>query len=238
MENIDDHDMVLYYQVDYTLTDIPKDAGYFHAQFRRVNPLPLKKDYVLVDSIRGKGQYVGTYLAYGSLKNGWWGEGEIKFFMDGDTKFPTINGTGTEDYVGAAWGLGAFINRNQGCSVADAANRQWAFYRFHLPDPIYFQHDCKVAIQVVGGGTLQQVRKIAENNVPLMPITVDRGDKGFVKLLEQKRVPKLTDNDFPDGWVNFFRQDDYCATAYFYLDEPYNDLPKLPPIEVRTAALK
>src|SRR5579872_285484 len=103
MENIDDQDMVLYYQVDYTLTDIPKDAGYFHAQFRRVNPLPFKKDYVLVDSIRGKGQYVGTYLAYGSNKNGWWGEGEIKFFMDGDTEFPTINGTGTEDYFNGAY---------------------------------------------------------------------------------------------------------------------------------------
>src|ERR1700754_3127887 len=103
MENIDNADMVLYYQVDYTLTDVPKDAGYFHAQFRRVNPLPLKKDYVLVDSIKGKGQYVGTYLAYGSNKNGWWGEGEIKFFMDGDTKFPTINGTGTEDYFCGAY---------------------------------------------------------------------------------------------------------------------------------------
>ena len=103
MENIDNHDMVLYYQVDYTLTEVPKDAGYLHAQFRRVNPLPFKKDFVLVDSIRGKGQYVGTYMAYGSNKNGWWGEGEIKFFMDGDTEFPTINGTGTEDYFCGAY---------------------------------------------------------------------------------------------------------------------------------------
>src|ERR1700750_1440676 len=98
MENIDDEDMSVYYQVDYTLTDVPKDAAYFHAQFRRVNPVPFKKDYVLVDSIKGKGQYVGTYMAYGSNKDGWWGEGEIKFFIDGDTQFPTINGTGTEDY--------------------------------------------------------------------------------------------------------------------------------------------
>src|ERR1700741_2361308 len=103
LENIDDRDMVLYYQVDYTLTEVPKDAGYFHAQFRRVNPLPLKKDYVLVDSISGKGQYVGTSIAYGSTKHGWWGEGEIKFFMDGDTIFPTINGTGTEDYFCGAY---------------------------------------------------------------------------------------------------------------------------------------
>ncbi|MGN6353670.1 MAG: glycoside hydrolase family 172 protein, partial [Parafilimonas sp.] len=98
MENIDDKDMVLYYQVDYTLTDVPKDAAYFHAQFRRTNPLPYKTDYVLVDSIVGKGQYVGTYMAWGVHNNGWWGEGEIKFFMDGDKEYPTINGTGTEDY--------------------------------------------------------------------------------------------------------------------------------------------
>src|SRR4029079_3015017 len=98
MENIADEDMIVYYQVDYVLTPVPDDAAYFHAQFHRVNPLPLKQNYVIVDSIRGKGQYVGTYLAYGSYKNGWWGEGEIKFYMDGDTQFPTINGTGTEDY--------------------------------------------------------------------------------------------------------------------------------------------
>ena len=90
--------MVLYYQVDYVETEVPKDAGYFHAQFRRVNPLPYKTDYVLVDSIQGKGQYVGTYIAYGAHNNGWWGEGEIKFFMDDDGKYPTICGTGTEDY--------------------------------------------------------------------------------------------------------------------------------------------
>ena len=103
MENIADENMVLYYQVDYTLTDVPKDAGYFHAQFRRTNPLPYKQNYVLVDSIRGKGQYVGTYMAYGAHNNGWWGEGEIKFFIDGDTDYPTINGTGTEDYFCGAY---------------------------------------------------------------------------------------------------------------------------------------
>ena len=96
MENIDEKDMVLYYQVDYILTEVPSDAAYFHAQFRRTNPLPYKTDYVLVDNIKGKGQYVGTYIAWGVHNNGWWGEGEIKFFMDGDTKYPTINGTGAE----------------------------------------------------------------------------------------------------------------------------------------------
>ena len=98
MENFDDEDMKLYYQVDYTLTDVPKDAAYFHAQFRRTNPLPYKEVYIIVDNIKGKGHYVGTYMAWQTNNNGWWGEGEIKFYMDGDKDFPTICGTGTEDY--------------------------------------------------------------------------------------------------------------------------------------------
>ncbi|MCR8556346.1 DUF2961 domain-containing protein [Mucilaginibacter sp. BJC16-A38] len=171
MENIDDEDMSLYYQVDYTLTDVPKDAAYFHAQFRRVNPVPLKKDYVLVDSIKGKGQYVGTYMAYGSNKNGWWGEGEIKFFMDGDTKFPTINGTGTEDYFCGAYDFdtrrknavgvegseytefsGPYTGLPQvlrGDGHYDIAQR-FGLYRWHIADPIRFEEDLKVTIQDLG----------------------------------------------------------------------------------------
>ena len=98
LENIDEEPMTLYYQIDHTLTEVPEDAAYFHAQFRRSNPLPLKTDHVILDGVKGWGQYVGTYLAWGVHNNGWWGEGEIKFFMDGDGKFPTIAGTGTEDY--------------------------------------------------------------------------------------------------------------------------------------------
>ncbi len=171
MENIDDRDMVLYYQVDYTLTDIPKDAGYFHAQFRRVNPLPFKKDYVLVDSIKGKGQYVGTYLAYGSNKNGWWGEGEIKFFMDGDTEFPTINGTGTEDYFCGAYDFDSMQKKPDGSESKEytvfsgpytglpqviggdghyQVAQRFGLYRWHIADPIRFDKDLKVTIQDLG----------------------------------------------------------------------------------------
>ena len=98
MENIDEQSMRLYYQINYTLTDVPDDAAYFHAQFRRTNPVPYKEVYTIVDGIKGKGHYVGTYMAWGVNNTGWWGEGEIKFYMDGDKKFPTICGTGTEDY--------------------------------------------------------------------------------------------------------------------------------------------
>jgi Protein of unknown function (DUF2961) len=97
--------MTLYYQIDYTVAPTPKDAAYFHAQFRRVNPLRYKQVYTIVDGIRGKGQFVGTYLAWGTHSNGWWGEGEVKFYIDGDKEFPTINGTGTEDYFGGSYNL-------------------------------------------------------------------------------------------------------------------------------------
>ena len=93
MSNISTKDIILFYQVDYTLTEVPDDAAYFHAQFRRVNPLPYKQVYTIVDGIKGKGQYVGTYMAWGVNNNGWWGEGEIKFYIDGDDEFPTICGT-------------------------------------------------------------------------------------------------------------------------------------------------
>ena len=97
-ENLGDEEMTLYYQINYTLTEVPADAAYFHAQFRRVNPLPDKEVYTILDGVHGQGHYVGTYLAWGVNSTGWWGEGEIKFFMDGDGEFPTICGTGTEDY--------------------------------------------------------------------------------------------------------------------------------------------
>jgi hypothetical protein len=98
LENMDAKGMTLYYQVNYTLTEVPKDAGYFHAQFRREAPLQQKGLYTILDGVEGQGQYVGTYLAWEVHSPGWWGEGEIKFFLDGDKEFPTICGTGTEDY--------------------------------------------------------------------------------------------------------------------------------------------
>ena len=98
IENRNDAQMSVYYSIDYALAEVPDDAAYFHAQFRRVNPLPYKDVYTIVDGIKGKGHYVGTYMAWGVNNSGWWGEGEFKAYIDGDTDFPTIAGTGTEDY--------------------------------------------------------------------------------------------------------------------------------------------
>ena len=161
MTNIDAKPMVLYFQVDYTLTAVPKDMAYFHAQFRRVNPLPSKEDYTILDGVRGKGHYVGTYMTWGSNSPGWWGEGEIKFFMDGDKEFPTICGTGTEDYFCGSYGF-----TKPGTSEYQEFNSPYAgmpqvmiktekqpwfgLYRWHIVDPIRFDKDLKVTIQALG----------------------------------------------------------------------------------------
>ncbi len=162
MENINDKDpMTLYYQVDYTLTDVPDDAGYFHAQFRRSNP-NTTSDYTIVDNIKGKGQFVGVYLAWGVKNNGWWGEGEIKFFIDGDSKFPTICGTGTEDYFCGSYNFDRDGQYKEFCTPYSGlpqvikpdgvykSQQRFGLYRWHIMDPIRFQKDLKITIQDLG----------------------------------------------------------------------------------------
>ena len=162
MENLADAPMRLYYQIDYSLTEVPEDAAYFHAQFRRTNPVPYKDVYTIVDGIKGKGHYVGTYMAWQVNNNRWWGEGEIKFFMDGDKQFPTICGTGTEDYFCGSYNFdrgGKYIEFSTpyaglhqvirpDCTYR--ANQRFGMYRWHITDPIRFEKDLKVTIQDLG----------------------------------------------------------------------------------------
>ncbi|MBN1127073.1 MAG: DUF2961 domain-containing protein [Sedimentisphaerales bacterium] len=162
-ENIGE-DMTLYYQIDYTLTNIPQDMGYLHAQFRRSNPLPDKQDFTILEGVKGKGHYVGTYMCWGSNSPGWWGEGEIKFFMDGDKKWPTICGTGTEDYFCGSYGFvrpgtndymefsTAYAGMPQAVKPDDNILKQPRFglYRWHINDPIRFDSDLRVTIQALG----------------------------------------------------------------------------------------
>ncbi|MEF3305827.1 glycoside hydrolase family 172 protein [Paenibacillus sp. GYB003] len=163
VENIDDKDAVLYFQVDYTLTDVPEDAAYFHAQWRRSNPVPYKDVHTLLDGVTGRGHYVGTYLAWQSNNTGWFGEGEIKFYMDGDDRFPTICGTGTEDYFGGAWNWEQpkgeygtystpFLGMHQALKPDGLYRSQQRFgmYRWHVMDPIRFESDLRVTIQALG----------------------------------------------------------------------------------------
>jgi hypothetical protein len=164
LENRDTKRMVVYYQIDYTRGDVPAAAAYFHAQFRRVNPLPFKDVYTIVDNVKGKGQYVGTYLAYGVHNNGWWGEGEIKFYIDGDRQFPTINGTGTEDYFNGSYDFenptkkqyqeftspySGLIQVVQPDGLYESQQR-FGLYRWHIADPVRFDSDLRVTIQDLG----------------------------------------------------------------------------------------
>jgi hypothetical protein len=162
MENLNDKDaMSVYYQVDYTLTEVPSDAAYFHAQFRRANPVESSL-YTVIDGIKGKGQFVGLYMAWGANNNGWWGEGEIKFYMDGDSKYPTICGTGTEDYFCGSYNFDRDGKYKEFCTPYAGLHQvirpsgdykvmmRFGLYRWHIMDPIRFEKDLKITIQDLG----------------------------------------------------------------------------------------
>lgn len=165
LTNISTERVTYYYQIDYTLTDIPEDSAYFHAQFRRTNPLPYKTDYTILDGVKGKGHYVGTFMAWGVNNNNWWGEGEIKFFMDGDKDYPTICGTGTEDYFCGSYDFEdpfthdryvpfntPYAGLHQVITPDKLYSSQFRFgmYRWHITDPVRFESDLRITIQALG----------------------------------------------------------------------------------------
>ncbi len=197
MENRNSGDVGLYYQIDYSLEEVAEDTQYFHAQFRRVSKLPYKEVFTIVDDIKGKGNYVGTYLAHGARQEGWWGEGEIKFYMDGDKEFPTICGTGEEDYFLGSYGYNEkeiegklyytdFSGLYAGFHVIKDKTIEgfvdaFGQYRWHIEDPIRFEKDLKI--------TIQSLAWREETYLPL--------------------------------------EDDLASVAYWYQSEPHNPFPEL-----------
>ena len=201
-----------FYQIDYVLTDdLPPDTVYFHAQWRRERLTELQKDYVVLDGVKGRGHYIGTYLGLSALERYWWGEGEMKFYIDGDDRYPSQCSTGTEDYFGGAWSFGGptdaqghmmektfctpfmgypFYSRDDDFHN-DYFNRDCppmrSFYRWHMADPILFQQDLRVELQQIG---------VSERGL-------------------------------------FERQDDVCTVAYWYQTEPHAAFPALPGAEAR-----
>lgn len=193
-----------FFQIDYTLEALPEDAYHFHAQFRRERITQLTRDYTILDQVKGPGVYVGTFLALTALERFWWGEGEVKFYLDGDEQFPTICGTGMEDYFGGSWafsrmrdgifqeicfstpfmGFPQFIRESEteGGRFDTAMPPNRGMYRWHLPDPVYFDKDIRVTLQQIG-----------------------LSDKGL-----------------------FERQDDIATVAYWYQQEPHAPFPALP----------
>lgn len=163
LENLHpDREAVCYYQINYTLTDVPEECAYFHARWNRTNPLPYKEDYVILEGVKGKGHFVGCSMGWGINNNRWWGEGEIKFFMDGDGDYPTICGTGTEDYFGGSynWDVDGeyreyttpYLGMHQVIRPDGTyqAQHRHAMYRWHIMDPVRFEKDLKVTIQSLG----------------------------------------------------------------------------------------
>ena len=215
---------LLFFEVDFAeLAKPEKDLLYFHAKWTRQASSPIGSDVQILPAVEGRGRFLGVSAgvnvnpAYG---NTWWGEGEVKVYLDGDSTYPTINGTGAEDYVGTGWSEGFFAHDYQGCLVADGAHRQYAFYRWHIPDPIWFYKGCKVTLQQIGGYFAPVVKDLQAKGVPLQVISIS-GEKGFFGLREDTTVAQaLLNKAGTNDWLNFYRSDDYAVTAYYYLDRP------------------
>jgi hypothetical protein len=209
-----------YYDINYTIGDIHKDdALYFHAHYRRENPTKLRQDYEILPKVTGKGRFIGSNIGVAANQElyfkAWWGEGECKIYLDGDTDFPTLSGTGTEDYIGTGWGQGQYDNLYQGCHIADLDNMQYCLYRYHLPDPVYFYNDIRV--------TIQQMGCWAPNLKPLF-------HNSGIEFLSASADPQPIDFSENSGIADyglFEREDDWSSCAYFYLDSPVNGLPPI-----------
>ncbi|OFX40571.1 MAG: hypothetical protein A2X05_14775 [Bacteroidetes bacterium GWE2_41_25] len=232
----DSHLPMIFYDVNLQMIkEWDENYLYFHSCWHRDTATLLADDFEIMPAVKGKGRFLGTNLSVNAnpdYKDCWWGEGEVKIYLDGDKDLPTLVGSGTEDYIGTAWGQGAFFNKYTGCLIADSKNLQWAFYRYHIIDPVYFKTDCRVTIQQIGGNNKDIVIGLQKQNVDLIPITVHQAPL-FIHIYKKDSTVDLNDPKLPIAWTNFYRSDDFAATSYFYLDKPANELPDLQPLQVR-----
>lgn len=219
----------LYYEISFTVGDVlPPDLLYLHAHWRRENPTKLQQDYEILPRVNGRGRFLGCNLGViadqKKYASAWWGEGEVKVYLDGDREFPTLCGTGTEDYIGTAWGQGRYDHRYQGCHFADKDTMRYCFYRYHEPDPIWFHQDVRVTIHQIGCWSPDCREDLMRSPEPI------RHAAPGMPVVDWAATPKR--------YGLFERQDDWSSCAYFYLDRPENDLPALAPVEERTAGLE
>jgi hypothetical protein len=218
---------LFFYDVDYTIGDRHgEDTLYFHAYFNRQNPTKIQQDYELLPKIEGKGRFlgvnVGVIVNQKRYDKSWWGEGEVKIYLDGDQPLPTLSGTGTEDYIGTGWMLGEYANLYQGCLLANYEQMRYCFYRYHIPDPIYFQSDIRITIQQIGIILPQDVDGLSNAQ-----IRIYRAGTGLIEIDTTQLQP----------FELFEREDDWSSCSYFYLDKPENRLPPLASIEDRLEGL-
>ncbi len=219
----------LYYEISFTVGDpLPANASYLHAHWRRENPTRLQQDFEILPRVAGRGRYLGCNVGviadrqrYGVA---WWGEGEVKIYLDGDRELPTLCGTGTEDYIGTAWGQGRYDHLYQGCHVADREAMRYCFYRYHGPDPVWFHQDVRVTIHQIGCWSPDSIWHLARSAEP-----IHHAAPG---------MPAVDWKQNQESYGLFERADDWSSCAYFYLDSPENNLPALAPVAERTAGLE
>jgi hypothetical protein len=220
---------LVFYDVNYTLGDKFEGPSYLHAHWRREEATQLMRDYEVLPKVSGRGRYLGANFGVmadtKTYFKSWWGEGECKMYLDGDDEHPTLANTGTEDYIGSAWGQGQFAHLYQGCPYVDSELLHAAFYRYHVPDPVYFQRDIRVTFQQIGGDFPKGIGQMRDAGLQLI------GSSWAPAGEPMKMTP-------PEGIFSIFeRTDDWSSCCYFYLDRPENGLPSLVPAEERIRGL-
>jgi len=212
---------MLFYDVDVTVGDaLPEEAGYFHARYRRENPTTPKRDFEVLPRVEGRGRYLGANVGIRTTDHRrplWFGEGELKVYLDDDREWPTLVGTGTEDLVGSAWGLGRFHHLYQGAPLTEEKDGVWGFYRYHVPDPVYFAKAIRVTLQQIAGASVAQLRALPRERWPEL-----------VRNHQRFEPPATASPADETTWENFESPQDVCATAYWYQTLPS---PRWPPLE-------
>lgn len=218
----------IYYEVDATLGDSHgSDVLYFHSFWRRENYTTLRRDMTILPSVQGRGRFLGCNLGarlHPSCTNFWWGEGEVKVYLDGDDEFPTLCGTGTEDYIGDGYGQNVFHQAYQGNPYVSEKKDAYGFYRLHIPDPVYFHKDARVTIQVMGGPSYKAMLDALDKDPTLRFMKAGDGTEWYTR--EELEAD-------PNRAEVMERIDDWCATAYWYMDKPENGLGPIAPFAER-----
>lgn len=214
-----------YYDVDFTIGDYFSESTlYFHSFFNRENPTRMRRDFELLPHINGSGRFLGVNLGIrcnmDRYFSAWWGEGEVKVYLDGDRDYPTLCGTGVEDYVSTAWGQDYYCNQYHGSQLYDKEKMEIGCYRLHIPDPIYFHKSIRITIQQIGG-----IDTDDELNKAKMQFNVDTGKYTYTSvngnIIDFTAIdPKIVRPEL------FEREDDWSCCTYFYYNSPVSDLPE------------
>lgn len=207
-----------FFDINLTREPVEENALYFHTAYRHLPLTTLTKDVEILPKVCGTGRYLGAQISVKTnpiYEDSWWGEGEVKVYLDGDTDYPSLVGTGTEDYIGSGWSQGEFANLYQGC--LHCRGDEASFYRFHIPDPIYFQTDCKVTIQNIGDNLKPHVlHYYRDNNAPLIVTSAEVEGRLTQLYGKDVDIESLPDN----AYLDYYRQDSYTTVGYYYLDKP------------------